>query len=152
MGECGDEHQANCLPDMMCIDLTSSQSSCLITCDVAMGYCPNGGNCIPLGDGSTTGICIPTGDGQFGDPCTYDNSCVSGLLCTPLDQDHPGYCNTMCSDFLPCPLGFDCILDDGAGGTWCAELCNTDSDCARLGAWECVFFNGGDTGVCLPLP
>jgi len=44
------------------------------------------------------------------------------------------------------------ILQDGEGGMWCAELCEIDSDCARLGDWECVYAWGPEIGLCLPLP
>ena len=144
----------SCLPDMFCIEgyMDTGENACLFTCDRAMGVCPTGGQCIPLDEGSATGFCLPTGDGVFGDPCDLYDGCVSGLLCTPLDEEHPGYCNTMCSGFLPCPNGFECILQDGEGGMWCAELCEIDSDCARLGDWECVYAWGPDIGLCLPRP
>jgi hypothetical protein len=142
-----------CLPDMFCIEGYLGQDNvCLFTCDRAMGICPLGGNCLPVEEGSATGVCMPTGTGQFGDVCTLAEGCVSGLLCTPLDETHPGYCNTMCNGFLACPNGFDCVLDDGSGGRWCAELCSSQVDCNRLGDWECVWAWGPDTGVCLPRP
>ena len=141
-----------CLPDMFCIEgYLGNDSACLFTCETAMGICPQGGNCLPMDDGTSTGLCLPTGDGQFADTCDMLDGCVAGLLCTPLDEEHPGFCNTMCSGFLPCPNGFDCVLDDGEGGTWCAELCSNQSDCDRLGAWECVYAWGPGQGVCLPL-
>ncbi len=145
---------SDCLPDMFCIEdyQGSGESYCLLTCDRAMGICPLGGSCLGLEDGDTaTGLCLPTGDGQFADVCGLLDGCVNGLVCLAIDEEHPGYCNTMCSDMVPCPDGFECLLDDGSGGRWCAELCFGDDDCARLGDWECVFF-GGQEGICLPQP
>jgi hypothetical protein len=138
-----------CMPDMFCLDMSGNgEQMCIFTCDTAMSVCPAGGTCVDPGDGASTGFCLPSGDGQFGDPCTMASGCQSGLLCTQLAEEYPGYCNRLCSDLMPCPFPFDCLLEDGQGGRWCAATCARDSDCSMLGDWEC-YLQGG-WGVCVP--
>ncbi|MBW1810358.1 MAG: hypothetical protein JRJ87_19335, partial [Deltaproteobacteria bacterium] len=146
-----DECNMECLPDMFCLSGSSGgyEDVCIFTCDLSMGVCPMGGACLDPSEGSSTGFCIPQGDGQFADACSMVDGCQSGLVCLPLDENHPGYCNRLCSSLLPCPSPFQCLLDDGQGGFWCVALCGDDSDCSVLGDWSCVVYVGGQ-GVCLP--
>ncbi len=138
-----------CLPDMFCLETPDTgERVCIFTCDTAMGVCPAGGTCIDAGDGAATGFCFPSGAGQFADPCSLTQGCQSGLLCTQVVAEHPGYCNRLCSDLMPCPYPFDCLLDDGQGGRWCAATCTSDSECSTLGDWICFVESGW--GVCLP--
>jgi len=147
LNECGFE----CMPDMFCIEDIGGgpESYCIFTCDLAMGACPLGGTCLDPGEDGATGFCLPQGDGEFGDPCSLMDGCQSGLMCLPISEDHPGYCNRMCSNLFPCPGPFQCILPDGQGGQWCALPCYSPSDCSVLGDWTCVTFDG-NMGVCLP--
>ncbi|MBW2699201.1 MAG: putative metal-binding motif-containing protein [Deltaproteobacteria bacterium] len=140
-----------CQPDMLCIDIEGQgRSICMLTCDTSVNVCPEGGNCLPVEDGAAAGICLPTGDGVFGDPCTLTVGCQAGLVCIRLDEEHQGFCNRLCSEFLPCPNSFDCILEDGTGGIWCAAMCENEWECDFLGDWECVDAWGAGIGTCLP--
>ncbi|MBN2498801.1 MAG: hypothetical protein JXR96_29690 [Deltaproteobacteria bacterium] len=142
-----------CDIDMFCVEPGGgSEPVCFLSCDRAMGLCPGNGQCYAFDEGAAVGLCIPAGNGLFSDPCTLIEGCVAGLMCLQLDEEHPGYCNHLCSDWLPCGNGFDCILDDGSGGTWCAMLCDSNYECERLGDWECVDPWSVGVSVCLPLP
>ncbi|RME23224.1 MAG: hypothetical protein D6806_11635, partial [Deltaproteobacteria bacterium] len=92
-----------CLPDMMCVPDYGGNNVCLFTCDLPSGWCPAGGTCANPQVGGATGVCIPQGNNQFGEPCTLADACASGLLCLTLDEQHPGYCNRLCSSLFPCP-------------------------------------------------
>jgi len=143
-----------CMPDMFCIDDIGSgpnpEQICIFTCDLAMSNCPANGVCIQAGDGGSTGLCMPAGDNLFGQPCSLSNGCQSGLICTPFNQDHPGYCNRLCSTLFPCPSPFQCIVGDGQGGQMCAIPCFDDSNCQSQPGWSCQFLDQGNIGVCLP--
>jgi hypothetical protein len=144
------EYSGLCLPDMFCLDMPdTNEQLCIFTCDTAMSVCPADGTCIATEDGASTGFCLPSGDGEFADPCSLSQGCQSGLLCTQLVEDHPGYCNRLCSDLLPCLYPFDCLLEDGQGGRWCAATCTQDTNCSMLGDWIC-YMEAGDWGVCVP--
>jgi hypothetical protein len=146
-----DECNGACLPDMFCIQSSASDpaQNCIFSCDLAMGICPMGGTCIDPGQNGTTGYCLPQGAHQFGEACTVIDGCSSGMMCLPLDENHPGYCSRMCSAIFPCPGPFQCILPDGQGGQWCAVPCYQPSDCAILGDWTCSMI-GGNMGACVP--
>jgi len=95
-----------------------------------------------------TGTC-EGGGGAFGAPCADQAGCQDGLTCTRVDEAHLGYCNRPCSNAAPCPQPFQCFSVEGQ--SWCVALCGGQESCASLGAWECVWFSGVPTGVCLPL-
>lgn len=141
--------QQLCLPDMVCVPDYGGGNVCLLTCDLPSGTCPDGGSCVDPQMGGATGVCLPSGSHQFGEPCTLADACADGMVCLALDQDHPGYCNRMCSSLFPCPAPFDCVLSDGQGGTFCAVPCYRDSDCAVLGDWTCLMYDSG-VGACVP--
>jgi len=119
-----------------------------LECGQADDGCGTWIDCGACADGETCldGACAA--GGAFGSPCEEQTGCVDGLTCTRVDDAHLGYCNRACSAADPCPSPFQCFAV--AGQNWCVSLCGAEDDCAALGAWECVWFAGLPTGVCLP--
>lgn len=148
--------------------------ACTELCDVGVGTCMFGGNCIDVGAPGGDGICLADCD-------VVANNCRDGYVCYAPPSGNPvciGYCslNTQCTvtgqcnlmqhlcetppgmtdTGLPCTANFECKSNnndayciteaDGWPSGYCSELCNlAANDCA--GDALCLDVGNGQ-GLC----
>ncbi len=107
-----------------CADPKSSAcATCLQNaCGTELDSCGVGGN-------------PPVGDGKWGDPCSLESGCESGLDCVTFGSAGKSFCTQKCTNQgQECtgtpPAGTKpfCVLSDKAQTTfWCAFLCKAQS-------------------------
>jgi len=96
-------------------------STCRSLCNPASPSCPAGTTCLTLTSG--VGACLPLPPEPLpaGSWCQHHYDCVSGY----------------------------CQLLPGTTDKYCRSTCTSGSGCK--GAFECVFYDSPDVGVCMPL-
>lgn len=163
--------QPACPANSACTDIGGGDLRCLESCRVGFADCRqnyscaltvNGGVCIPscfvdadCGDTSQylcrvcDGLCIAkqNATAKIGDPCTTDDTCGPGQVCTNLDKTHlQKQCTQGCSrGCATCPTGSSChpLL---TGELVCERDCNGVNSCAP--GTQCLPTGSGS--VCRP--
>jgi hypothetical protein len=156
--------------DESCGFLCGDTDSEPLACDVFVQDCPEGQKCAPYAEGGgsswNASKCVPvTGDGQPGEPCTAQESgvsglddCAKGVYCWDVDMMLQGTCVEMCGGSESKPVCTDpdalcsvtsegvinlCIpdcdpfLQDCPGGDLCIPVADS---------FVCVFDGSGDEG------
>ncbi len=128
--DCTDGGQSDCDGDSyFCIELYGD-NICSGFCNPAAaagapGSCDEPAWCYDTGGGN--GLCVPGGELEQGDPCAYNQTdCGEGMFCEGGFEDPPN------------------------PGSFCATVCERDSECNEdAGEW-CRVFPGAVQGSCLP--
>ena len=101
-----------------------------------------------------SGRCFwPTPTGALGDPCTYPQFCTSGE-CSPTTTDQK--CTQDCTVGIAgsCPVGYDCIMDNGIDGFCYPSAKSTDTGCCRVDGSDApgaLWLHGGIAALVLGL-
>ena len=139
-------------------------------CDVFAQDCFDCKKCVAWAEGggaawNATKCVPPTGDGHAGDPCTVENSpvsgeddCAPGLMCWDVDAENHGTCVPLCTgheEAPVCPAGLGCAaIHEGVLHVClppCDPLlqdCEGDDLCLAVsGTYLCIEDASGDTGA-----
>ncbi len=109
-------------------------SVCTQTC---LDGCPEGWACRSITNTypDIVFVCVPNAV-LLCKPCESDVQCNGGR-CVAVGAE--SYCTSPCGDGDPCPTGFECLVDDAAGSSYCAPL---------SGSCECTVGSVGQTRPC----
>lgn len=129
---------AECLTGL-CVGTGMGTYKCRESCTPSIGDCPELHECFQLAGGAG-GACIPVDPkSELGEPCEFQNDCVSDMCLSIVGSSDGPYCSQGCAGDSGCPCGMLCTQFQGnesfctfGGPTACTPSgnpCDAASEC-----------------------